>query len=247
MPNIPDDYILQSPILLILTIIFVTSLIRATIGFGNALIAMPLLVLLTDIEIATPLVGYSSVLAAAYIFFRERQNVDMRASWQLILASCVGIPIGLFLLRQTPEAIVHAILGILLIVFGSYKLTEPQLPTLQWDGYAYFAGFVAGILGGAYNTNGPPIIIYGSLREWSPEQFRATLQGYFLPASMLIFISQGIAGLWTSEVLRLFAFSLPPIILATLLGEKLYRRIPRHLFERVIHVALVVMGVLLVV
>jgi hypothetical protein len=31
--------------------------------------------------------------------------------------------------------------------------------------------------------NGPPLVIYGALRRWTPERFRATLQGYFLPAS----------------------------------------------------------------
>ena len=44
-------------------------------------------------------------------------------------------------------------------------------------------GFFAGILGGAYNTNGPPVVIYGSLRKWSPATFRATLQGYFFMAA----------------------------------------------------------------
>ena len=32
--------------------------------------------------------------------------------------------------------------------------------------------------------NGPPLVIYGALRRWSPQHFRATLQGYFLPASL---------------------------------------------------------------
>jgi hypothetical protein len=33
--------------------------------------------------------------------------------------------------------------------------------------------------------NGPPLAIYGALRGWSTQQFRATLQGYFLVASMI--------------------------------------------------------------
>jgi hypothetical protein len=37
----------------------------------------------------------------------------------------------------------------------------------------------AGVLGGAYGMNGPPLVIYGSLRGSSPQHFRATLQGYF--------------------------------------------------------------------
>jgi hypothetical protein len=32
--------------------------------------------------------------------------------------------------------------------------------------------------------NGPPLVIYGSLRQWSAEQFRATLR-VISPASLL--------------------------------------------------------------
>ena len=33
--------------------------------------------------------------------------------------------------------------------------------------------------------NGPPLVVYGVLRRWQPAQFRATLQGYFLIASVV--------------------------------------------------------------
>ena len=33
--------------------------------------------------------------------------------------------------------------------------------------------------------NGPPLAVYGWLRRWSPQGFSRTLQGYFLPASLL--------------------------------------------------------------
>ncbi len=39
--------------------------------------------------------------------------------------------------------------------------------------------------------NGPPLVVYGGMRRWSPQHFRATLQGYFLPASVI-----GMAGYW---------------------------------------------------
>ena len=50
------------------------------------------------------------------------------------------------------------------------------------------SGFCSGILGGAYGMNGPPLAVYGSLRRWSPQHFRATLQTCYLPARLL--------GLW---------------------------------------------------
>jgi hypothetical protein len=43
--------------------------------------------------------------------------------------------------------------------------------------------------------NGPPLVIYGSMRRWSPQHFRATLQGYFLPASIIGMSGYRLAGL----------------------------------------------------
>jgi hypothetical protein len=55
---------------------------------------------------------------------------------------------------------------------------------LRNDRLAGFFGFAAGR---------PPLAMYGSLRQWPPANFRATLQGYFLPASLA-----GMAGYCTS-------------------------------------------------
>jgi hypothetical protein len=58
-------------------------------------------------------------------------------------------------------------------------------------------------------ASGPlPLVVYGSLRGWPPERFRATLQGYFLPASLL-----GLAGpaLWTwYAAYSLFSLAIVP-------------------------------------
>ena len=43
--------------------------------------------------------------------------------------------------------------------------------------------------------NGPPLVIYGALRRWSPQYFRATLQGYFLPATLAGLIGYAATGL----------------------------------------------------
>lgn len=104
---------------------------------------------------------------------------------------------------------------------------------------------MAGILGGAYNVGGPPVILYGTLRRWPPAQFRATLQGCLLPISLVVTASQGLAGLWTTRVWRLFGLSLPVVIGAMMLGGRLAARVPARQFERGLYLALIVLGIML--
>ncbi len=204
----------------VLFILFISTFTRSALGFGDALIAMPLLALVLGMQIATPLVAFGASTIALTILLGEWRSVDIKAAWRLILSSLVGIPIGLFLLKTAPEPVIKGGLGVLLIAFGLLNLINPKLPTFRNEKLAYVFGLVAGVLGGAYNTNGPPVVVYGTLRRWSPDSFRSTLQAYFLPTGGTILISHGLAGLWTPDVLRLYVYALPFIMLAIYLGGR---------------------------
>jgi uncharacterized protein len=241
----------MDPVLIsiVILIIFIATFTKSTIGFGDAVIAMPLLALVISMRVATPLVAFMATTTTIIILLKNWHIVDIKATWRLVLASCVGIPIGLFFLKSAPEGIMKVILGLLIMSFGLYKLMQLQPPKLKDDKFAltYLFGLIAGITGGAYNTNGPPIVVYASLRRWAPEKFRATLQGYFLPTGFFIFMGHGLAGLWTTTVLSLYVFSLPTILLGIFLGGKLHKSIPQGKFDLYINLALILMGGLLII
>ena len=108
-------------------------------------------------------------------------------------------------------------------------------------------GFCAGVLGGAYGMNGPPLVLYGAMRRWSAQHFRATLQAYFLPASILGMAGYWTAGLWTPPVTHYYLLSLPLILLAVVLGRGLNDRLRGDVFLRYVHLGLVVIGATLLV
>ncbi|MEZ4659285.1 MAG: hypothetical protein R2911_17110 [Caldilineaceae bacterium] len=54
-------------------------------------------------------------------------------------------------------------------------------------------------------------------------------------------------GLWSKQVLQYYAFSWPIMLIAFWLGEKVSQRIPTALFERVLYVTLIVLGIALLV
>lgn len=231
--------------LLIMAILFGTSFMRATLGFGDALLAMPLLALLLDIHTVTPLVAFVGMTTATLLLVQGWRAVDLRAAWRLTLASCLGIPVGLLLLKGVPEYLVKAVLGSVLILFGLVNLVVPELPAVRRSGLAYLFGFIGGVLGAAYNTNGPPIVMYGTLQRWSPERFRATLQGYFVPTGLFILVGHGLAGLWTPEVFWLFGASFPLILLGMFFGNRFSQTIPRARFARIVYGMLILVGILL--
>lgn len=236
---------LEPATIIVLTIVFLSTLTRSTFGFGDALIAMPLLTMAVGIQAATPLVALIASTIAITILARNWRRVNVASAWRLVVSSLLGIPIGLVFLKGTYEGIVTALLALLIVSFSLYSLLRPRLFALTDDKLAYVFGLLAGILGGAYNTNGPPVVIYGTLRKWPAESFRATLQGYFFPTGLFITLGHGLAGLWTPGVIRSYVISLPVVLLAVLLGSKLNQSIPKGKFERYVHVFLIVIGAML--
>ncbi|WP_262713121.1 TSUP family transporter [Anseongella ginsenosidimutans] len=76
------------------------------------------------------------------------------------------------------------------------------------------------------------------MRKWSSKHFRATLQAYFLPASILGVAGYAVKGLMTAEVFTYFLVSLPAAIPALFLGRYLNHKLNSDSFFRYVYFGL---------
>jgi uncharacterized protein len=221
--------------------------IRSAFGFGEALIAVPLLAFFIPMRVAAPLAVLVSITIAAVVVVQDWRHIHLRSAGWLVLSTLFGIPLGLLLLTRAPEYLVKAALGILILLFALFSITGSARVKLHHDSRSWLlsCGFFAGILGGAYGMNGPPLVIYGSLRGWSAQQFRATLQAYFLPASVLGMVGYLSAGLWTPVVTRDYLLCLPAMLPAVFLGRLINRRLSAVAFTRYLYAGLAAIGIAL--
>jgi uncharacterized membrane protein YfcA len=243
-----SELVVNSTLTYVVVVIFVATLIRSTFGFGEALVAVPLLALRIPVGVAAPLAVMVSIVVAAVVVVQDWRGIEARAAAGLLLASLLGIPAGVLLLARADDQIVKLLLGSIIVTFSLYSLTKGRFRTLAHDhvGWLIVCGLCAGVLGGAYGMNGPPLAIYGASRRWSPQHFRATLQAYFLPASVVGLIGYALMGLWTSAVTEYFLWSLPGVAVATIAGRVINRRLSGDGFIRVVYGGLVVTGTVLV-
>jgi uncharacterized membrane protein YfcA len=229
----------------VLLVIFFATVVRSALGFGEALVAVPLLALVIPVEIAAPLAVLVSITVALAILLQDWPKVHVRTAGWLVAATVLGIPVGLSLLKAGAEPVVKAILAGVIIAFSAYCLGGRTPLELKDDKLAGVFGFVAGILGGAYGMNGPPLVIYGALRRWPPDFFRATLQGYFLPASFVGMAGYWVTGLWVPAVTHYYLLSLPVVVAAIILGRAIHHRFKDRRFLMYVHVGLIAVGLTL--
>jgi len=229
-------------------VVFVAAFIRSALGFGDAVVAMPLLAMALGIRTATPLVAFVGPTISILVLAGNWRKVEFAAAGRLIAATLLGIPVGIYGLARLPEAPLKAALGSIILLYGVFGLAKPGARLKReraW--HPWFVGASAGVLGGAYNTNGPPVVAFGMLRGWPPESFRATLQGYFLPTGLAILAGHGLAGLWTKTVLTSYLYALPGIVLGVLLGGLLNKKLTHRAFTRLVYASLVIMGAVMLI
>jgi uncharacterized membrane protein YfcA len=221
----------------VILVVFAATLIRSALGFGEALFAVPLLALLLPLRVAAPLAVLISITIAAIIVVQDWQKIHLRSTGWLVFATLFGIPLGLLLLTSSHQQMAKMALAMVLFAFSAYSLFGRKPLHLKTDNWMWLfgCGFFAGILGGAYGMNGPPLAIYGAMRRWSPQHFRATLQGYFLPASILGMAGYWFAGLWVPAVTHYYLISLPTAIPAILLGRLLNHRLREETYLKYVY------------
>ena len=241
-----SEQTVQSATMLVALIVFLAITVQSASGFGLALVSMPLLVGLIGVQTATPLVALVAITAEVFLLRRYWHALNFTAVKRLSLASIIGIPLGLFILREVDGAIVTIVLGVIVTGYALYALFSPRLPQLRQSAWAYGFGFLGGVLSGAYNTSGPPVIIYGTCRQWEPTTFKGNLQAYFLLNSSFTLTAHIISGNFTAVVWQNYLWTLPAIGLGLLSGKLLDGRLNPDQFRKIVLILLVILGIRLI-
>ena len=228
-------------------VIALAVFVRSTFGFGDALVAMPLLMLSgTEAIPATALVAAVSLVSAATIFAIDRGTTRLAPrTGVLVLTAIPGLVLGLWFLGTASTPLLTGVLGVTVAAIGLLGVGGDPGTWRVTDRMAPGFGLAAGCLGGAFNVHGPPLVVFGMARGWSPEVFRSTCQAYFLAVGVLLVGGHGYAGRYDGELLVQLAACLPVVGVAGWLGGRLNRRMPVESFRKAVYGILVVLGVLL--
>lgn len=223
-------------------IVFVAAMVQGLLGFGGALIAMPLLVMIIGIQTATPAYALLGALSTLLNTIRLRHHTTPGDLARLVLPALVGIPLGILLLTRVDSTYVTATLGIILIVYAVYNLLGWTMPPLTHPAWAFLAGFSSGVLSGAFNAGGPPVIVYASTRSWSADRFRGNLQTYFLIVSIFLLIGHAMSGHFTADIGRMVLLAAPALVVGQMVGARLCRYVEGERFRKLVLWVLLLLG-----
>ena len=241
--GVPLDYGVMA---VVIAIMFMYTFVGICAGFGGALTTMPLITLLLPLKMAAPMSVIVGTATALYATWLSRKETQWRSALVLILFSFAGIPVGIYALSYLPDHIMKIGLGGFLILYSFYSLFIPRLPVYDKNWIAMPIGVIAGALGSAFSTNGPPVVIYGMLRNLAPAAFRGTLNAFFTANNIAIIGGLTTSGILTVSTIKLVLFCVPTMILGSLVGQYVHKRISVNVFRVMVFLLLIASGAMLI-
>ncbi|MQS75448.1 sulfite exporter TauE/SafE family protein [Companilactobacillus halodurans] len=238
--------------ILVVLIALFGALMRTVFGFGEALVTMPLLALISfNIQTSTALIGALGLLVAVPVAIKYRQHIDWQTLKRLVIGSILGIPVGILIIKLGSPIIIMKILGIFIIIYGIYnlyKLHNPKESKLHLsDKFDYLAGIISGILGASFNSHGVPIVVFGTAKRWDSDKLRGILQGHFVCVGTLVVLSQLSSGMWSLEVVKLLGIIIPLLFVVVPFGNWISQKIDSEHFIQYVYLILIIFGVILMI
>jgi uncharacterized membrane protein YfcA len=225
-------------------VVFLASFAQGVVGFGFGLVTMALLPLFLPEKFAVAFVAVYSLGVSCMILYQMRRHIRFSHAMPLFIGTILGVPLGVLALDVADPNHVKLTLGITLLAYSSWALfsrieaRERQFHTL----WGYLAGLSSGLLG-AFNTGGPPLVVYTTLKNWDKDTTKSTLQLIFILTSIFQLPGLAATGLLTSESLLKNLYIAPSIVLGVALGHRLYQRIDQLTFKRALLSLLLIVGI----
>jgi hypothetical protein len=203
--------------------VVVGSAVQRTIGFGFALVAVPVL------ELARPGSIPVTVLCLAFpmtvsMAVGERAHIDRRGFGWILVGRIVGTAVGVSIITSLPTDALSVAVGVMIVVAVALSATgihvEPLPPVVA------AAGFLSGMMGTTSAIGGPALAVVYQHRPGP--QLRATLALVFVVGTAISFG----ALLWAGQVVGadvVLALELAPaLVIGLAAGPRIARRIDQR-------------------
>jgi uncharacterized protein len=213
-------------------------------GFGSGLVLVSIVPWFVDITFAVPFAGVFSYMTVLAMAWRHRRHVRLRRALPLVLGLFPGVPLGMAFLQGVDAGMATGALGAVLVVYASWSLlgARREEPVRVSERWAPAFGFAGGVLGGAFNCSGPPVVLYSTLQDWGKGETVGMLQSFFLCQGAMTLTGFTLTGLITVETLTWNAWMFPALVGGIWVGDRLHHRVDEAVFRKVVMVGLMLMG-----
>jgi uncharacterized membrane protein YfcA len=220
----------------VIAVILMAATAQTVAGFGLALIAMPLLITVMDVEDAIVVVSIAALLNTTLVARATWHHIPRRTVATLLIAAFAGMPLGLIALLFAPQdalrlAVAATSIVLAIALMAGVSFGGPGRPERPG---AYIAGGIAGVLGTSTGMNGPPIVLYLQDRGLPPTPFRGALSSYFFVSGVVSMTLLAVSGVVALASVALGIAALPAVLAGNWTGSRFVGRFSDAAFRRLV-------------
>ena len=229
------DYTSNQLIVLLITL-FLGGILQSTVGFGYALLCIPIFVAAgIPLNEAVIIIVCSAFFQSLYTFYTLRKEISIKKSFLPASIRIVALSIGIAILSRIndlPKEKIQLFIGIavlslvlLLWFWKPKKSREEELP-VQWT---FLTFTVSGIFSSISGMGGPPIVIWSLYQPWSAKKIRAFLFSIYLltmPPQFLFFYLK--FGNSTLKAMLISMLSVPIVLLGSFNGQRIGNKLNKN-------------------
>lgn len=230
-------------IYLSLVAIFFSSMVYGIIGFGDALILIPIITPIIGIRNAVILVNIWGTFPALLNFIKYRRFLDRGYFFRFLSLGIPATILGTYIILNIQVEWIELTLGIFIFGYSSLKLIKyfknPENLEIKNEinttsPFIFAGGFSYGLLTGLISAAGPINVALlektGHYRESFIENFAAIGTMLSISRIPIYFIGD----IFPYELILVFLFAFPVIFLGTKLGHQITPKIPVKKFQIII-------------
>lgn len=227
---------------------FFGGLISGLSGFAMGLVVSGVWLHVISPDQNAALIVLCGLVTQGSGIWRVRHAVNWRRVAPFIIGSALGIPVGTALLTTLDPVKLRVTIGVLLVIYSLYSLIRPALKPVQGGLPADVGvGVMNGLIGGLTGLGGIAITIWCQLRGEPKDTQRAIFQPVMFATFAMTAVSFAVAGTFTIETFKLYAFALPILVVGIWCGLHLYGKLDDAAFRKVVLLLLLAAGVSLIV
>jgi hypothetical protein len=234
--------------LLVFTVVFVSSFIHSSVGFGFSILTMTILPMFVSLIPSAMIVKASMLVTTTVMAIKLYKHINFRFIILPTIFLMIGNTIGFYLLMNLRTEVLKVILGIVLVGLGLFNVLFKKTFKIKKSVFAdIFFGLLAGIIGGLFNLAGVVLVIYFFNVIEDKLEYAASMQAAFsITATYGVILHVANGNFTDPKIVYLTGLSIITVLLGSYLGLKVLRKISKEVIGIVSYVYMIVMGFLMI-
>jgi uncharacterized membrane protein YfcA len=228
---------------LALGIAALAGIVRGYTGFGSALIYVPLMSAVYGPLIAAPTFVISDTVTGLVFLSNSWRKAHWGEILPMAVASTIGVQFGAVILQYADPILLRWALSIMVLVAVAVMASGWRYHGRPRLIVTIAIGLVAGVLGGAIQISGPPVVVYWFSGGHAAEVLRANFFAYFSLFSGVAVVTYAVHGVLTATVIALSLFITPTVIGTMAIGTRLFRFAKESTYRTVGYVVALLSGI----